>query len=186
MDPTSRITTGTEELRHYQVEERLLDGRPVTLRAIRPDDRDALRQGFHRMSERSVYYRFFQAKRELSDAELSYLTEIDFDRHVALVAMIEEDGGVGVGRYIVDPATGAAEIALAVDDAHQGLGVGTLLLTHLVQIARTRGIRELVAYVLAENRSMIEVFEHAGFPMKRRREGNVIVLSIELDGPMAN
>jgi GNAT superfamily N-acetyltransferase len=185
MDPINRTTTGIDDVRRYHAEERLLDGRPVVLRAIRADDRDALRAGFHRLSDRSVYFRFFQAKRELSDAELSYLTEVDFESHVALVAMLEDEGGVGVGRYIVDPATGAAEIAFAVDDAHQGLGVGTLLLTHLARIARVKGIRELRAYVLLENRGMIEVFEHAGFPLRRRREGNTLVLTLELDLPAA-
>ena len=116
---------------------------------------------------------------ELSDAELTYLTELDFENHVALVAMLDE-GGIGVGRYVVDEATGRAEMAFTVDDAHQGLGVGPLLLSHLAHIARAKGIRELSAYVLAENRGMIEVFERAPFPMRRRREGNTVVVTLEL------
>jgi GNAT superfamily N-acetyltransferase len=198
MDPTNRTTTGTElrgsgsteplpsssaDPRHYRVDERLLDGRPVILRAIRPEDRDALRAGFHRLSERSVYLRFFQAKRELTDQELHYLTEIDFESHVALLAILEHDGeeeGIGVGRYIVEPGTEAAEIAFVVDEAHHGLGVGTLLLRHLAAIARAKGLEKFHAYVMFDNRAMLEVFEHAGFPMERRLQGNVIKIVLSL------
>jgi GNAT superfamily N-acetyltransferase len=185
MDPTSRSTTGTEarsDVRHYRAVEHLLDGRPVVLRAIRPDDREAIRRGFHRLSERSVYQRFFQVKKELSEKELSYLTDVDFENHVALIATLAEDAedGIGVGRYVVDPDGGAPEVAFVVDEKHHGLGVATLLLRHLAAIARAKGQRELRALVLFDNRSMIEVFEHAGFPLRRRREGNVIELTLGL------
>ena len=184
MDPTSPGTIGTEvDARNYSEQGRLLDGRPVLVRAIRPDDKQKLRQGFQRLSPQSVYHRFFQAKKELSEAELRYLTELDFVDHVALLATLEETGGefgIGVGRYIVMPGTRAAEVAFTVDEAHHGLGVGTLLLKHLARIARSQGLLELRAYVLAENRAMIEVFENAGLPLERRLEGNVIVASLSL------
>ena len=184
MDPTSPGTIGTElDARNYSERGRLLDGRPVLVRAIRPEDKPTLRQGFQRLSPQSVYHRFFQAKKELSEAELRYLTELDFVDHVALLATLEEMGvelGIGVGRYIVMPGTGAAEVAFTVDEAHHGLGVGTLLLKHLARIARSQGLLEFRAYVLAENRAMLEVFENAGLPLERRLEGNVIVASLSL------
>jgi GNAT superfamily N-acetyltransferase len=184
MVPTNRGTTDTEiDARNYSERGRLLDGRPVLVRAIRPEDKPKLRTGFHRLSPQSVYHRFFQAKKELSEPELRYLTELDFVEHVALLAILEEDGpelGIGVGRYIVEPGTRAAEVAFTVDEAHHGLGVGTLLLNHLARIARSQGILEFRAYVLAENRAMLEVFENAGFPLERRLEGNVIVASMRL------
>lgn len=184
MDPTSRSTTGTElDARNYSHWDRLLDGRPVLVRAIRPEDKPYLREGFLRLSPQSVYQRFFQAKKELSEAELRYLTEVDFTSHVALLAILEEDGlsrGVGVGRYIVEAGTGSAEVAFTVDETHHGLGVGTLLLRHLARIARSQGLEEFRAYVLAENRAMLEVFENAGFPLERHLEGNVIVATLGL------
>ncbi len=184
MDPTSRSTTGTEvDARTYSQRDRLLDGRPVLVRAIRPEDKPILREGFRRLSPQSVYHRFFQAKKDLNEAELRYLTEIDFESHVALLAILDEEGpglGIGVGRYIVEPDTGSAEIAFTVDETHHGLGVGTLLLRHLARIARGQGLEEFRAYVLAENRAMLEVFENAGFPLERRLEGNVIVATIRL------
>ncbi len=184
MDPTSRGTTGTEiEARNYSERDRLLDGRPVLVRAIRPEDKPKLRVGFHRLSPQSVYYRFFQAKKELSESELRYLTEIDFGQHVALLAILDDHGaelGIGVGRYIVEPGTRSAEVAFTVDEAHHGLGVGTLLLKHLARLARSQDLEEFRAYVLAENRVMLEVLENAGFPLERRLEGNVIVASLGL------
>jgi GNAT superfamily N-acetyltransferase len=184
MAPTNRSTTGTEiDARSYSQEDRLLDGRPVLLRAIRPEDKTELLAAFHRLSPESVYLRFFQAKKELSDEELRYLTELDFESHVALLAIVEEGGvsrGIGVGRYIVEPETRSAEVAFTVDETHHGLGVGTLLLKHLARIARSHGLEEFRAYVLAENRMMLEVFEHAGFPLERRLEGNVIVATMSL------
>jgi GNAT superfamily N-acetyltransferase len=185
MDPTNRSTTGTEiDARNYSHRDRLLDGRPVLVRAIRPEDKAILREGFHRLSPESVYHRFFQAKKDLNESELRYLTEVDFASHVALLAILDEEGrelGIGVGRYIVEPGTRSAEVAFTVDETHHGLGVGTLLLHHLARIARSQGLEEFRAYVLAENRAMLEVFENAGFPQERRLEGNVIVATLALD-----
>jgi GNAT superfamily N-acetyltransferase len=199
MDPTRRTTTDTEgseggsapgppssppfDPRHYRAEEHLLDGRLVVLRAIRPEDKEGIREGFQRLSERSVYLRFFQVKKDLTEEELRYFTELDFETHVGLLAVVTENGeerGIGVGRYIVEPEKGAAEIALTVDESHHGLGVGTLLLRHLAEIARARGLLTFHGYVLFDNRPMLEVFEHAGFPMERTLQGNVIRVSLAL------
>lgn len=199
MDPTSRNTTDTEDSqggrahgppssspfdpRHYLAEESLLDGRKVVLRAIRTEDKQGLREGFQRLSERSVYLRFFQAKKDLTEQELRYFTELDFENHVGLLAVVsenDEERGIGVGRYIVEPGTGAAEIAFVVDESHHGQGVGTLLLRHLAKIGRARGIEKFHAYVLFDNRQMLEVFENAGFPMERSLQGNVIRVTLAL------
>lgn len=199
MDPTSPTTTDTEESRggsapgppssspfdprNYRAQGTLLDGRTVVLRAIRPEDKEALRKGFQRLSERSVYLRFFQAKKDLTERELRYFTELDFESHVGLLAVLPANGeerGIGVGRYIVEPGTGTAEIAFVVDDSHHGLGVGTLLLQHLAQIARAQGLQKFHAYVMFDNRPMLEVFEHAGFPMERTLQGNVIRVGLSL------
>ena len=166
----------------------MLDGRRVHLRAIRPDDKQSLREGFHRLSGRSVYFRFFRPKRELSEEELKYFTEIDFVRHVALLAVLRQDGGeqpIGVGRYIeINDARPirSAEVAFAVDEAHRGLGVATLLLRHLVVIAQAYGITTFEADVLADNEKMLEVFAHSGLPLHSTHEAGVIHVSLSLRG----
>src|SRR6185369_4952726 len=102
---------------------------------------------FSRLSQRSVYFRFFGVKKKLTDDELRQFTELDFQHNVGLVATLQRDGGeeiIGVGRYArLDAAPGGpvrAEVAFAVADEHQGRGIGTVLLEHLAEIARPKGI----------------------------------------------
>ena len=103
---------------------------------------------------------------------------IDFVNHVALVALADENGQqsiVGGGRYVVGEP-GQAEVAFTVVDKYQGRGLGAALLRHLAVIARQAGLRELVAYVLPDNRAMLKVFEKSGLKYTAKREaGNVYV-----------
>src|SRR6266516_2481922 len=167
--------------RDYAVEEILRDGGSIHVRAIRPDDRQRLLDHFQRLSARSVYFRFFGAKRRLTDAELDQFTRLDFAQRVALVATLLEDGEeriIGVGRYAVLPGKPtAAEVAFAVADEHQGRGVGTLLLDHLVRVARAGGVRQFQADVLGENNRMLQVFATSGFVVTSSTEAGVVHLS---------
>lgn len=193
----------TTDPRTYEAEEILRDGGSMHLRAIRPDDKDRLVEHFQHLSQRSVYFRFFGAKRRLTDEELKRFTEPDFARHVGLVATLREDGRehiIGVGRYIVcddgdadhraeapcaeapraeapRAETHRAEVAFAVADEHQGRGIGTILLEHLAPIARANGITEFEADVLGENNQMLEVFAKSGFVARRSLEAGVVHVS---------
>ena len=174
-----------DELRRYAARERLRDGRGLLIRAIRPEDKAALEEGLRRLSDDSAYSRFFSVKREPSRSELVYFTEVDFSRHVALVASVEEAPQiiVGVGRYIVGDGLErgrVAEIAFAFDDAHQGLGIATILLGHLVKIARTAGIAAFSASVMADNSKMLRVFARAGLPAERKQEGGEVEVRLSL------
>jgi len=166
------------DARDYHIHETLADGARLTIRAIRPDDKSALVALFDRLSPESVYYRFHGAKKRLSRKELAYLTELDFHRQAALLALLsegDEEYVAGVARYAVAPASplDRAEMAITVADAEQGRGIGSLLLDHLVRVARTQDIRELEAYVLAENRPMIRLLERSGRLVARRAGGGV-------------
>jgi GNAT superfamily N-acetyltransferase len=174
-----------QEANRYAVEERLLDGRPVLLRSIRPDDKAALQEAMGRLGPESAYWRFLQAKRRLTDEELAAYTEVDFRSHVALVAVVREEGReqlVATSRYLLDPgaAVPTAEVAFTVDDAHQGLGLGTLLLKHLSLLARRAGVRRFRASVLAGNRRMLEVFAHSGLPLETEQFGETVECRMEL------
>jgi GNAT superfamily N-acetyltransferase len=142
----SRRGPVTTDLRGYAVEEILRDGRSIHIRAIRSDDRERLADHFQYLSARSVDFRFMGMKRHLSEADLDYFTRVDFVCHVSLVATLRDGAAeqiIDVGRYVVrDPSCTAAEVAFAVTDEYQGRGVGTLLLEHLLRIARERGITE--------------------------------------------
>lgn len=186
--------TAPHDAREYSAEEVLRDGGSIHIRSIRPDDKGRLRDHFGRLSERSVYFRFFGFKRRLTDDDLKRFTELDFMRHVGLVATLREGGEeriIGVGRYIVRGVENAAavapeteraevqpaEVAFAVADEHQGRGIGTLLLEHLARIARENGISEFEADVLGENNQMLEVFARSGFVVRRSIEAGVVHVS---------
>jgi len=168
----------------YSAAEGLRDGRTLEIRALRLADRAALLASFERTSEESRYRRFFAPKRTFSEKEIDFYLNVDFVGHVALVAELEEGGRqviAGGGRYIVSEP-GRAEVAFAVDDEHQGLGIGTRLMRHLVAIARAAGLRGFTAEVLSDNTAMLKVFERCGLATTTRREGGVVHVTMALGG----
>ncbi|GEL93786.1 bifunctional acetate--CoA ligase family protein/GNAT family N-acetyltransferase [Cellulomonas composti] len=162
----------------------LQDGMTTRVRPIRPSDADAL-QAFHvAQSERSTYLRFFAHLERLSDRDLARLVTVDHQDRVALVATVQDDEGVeriiGVARF--DRVGGdEAEVAFNVADAHQGRGVGSVLLEHLAAAARERGVRRFVAEVLPQNGRMIAVFRDAGYAVRQHAEDGVVALSFDID-----
>ena len=151
----------------------LADGATLHLRPIRPEDRDGLNALFGRLSEETIHFRFFTPLKELSDAWLTRLTNVDYVDRMALVGQLGDDL-VAVGRYdrLDDPTR--AEVAFTVEDAHQGRGIGTLLLEHLALAARERGIDTFTAEVLTGNRRMLDVFHDTAFPVDQHFEGGAI------------
>ena len=171
------------ETSDYRTIEHLRDGREVEIRALRPDDKDDMLAAVGRTGTQSLQRRFFAVKRGFSEKEIAFFMNIDFSNHVALVALADEDGRpaiIGGGRYIiVEP--GQAEIAFVVIDAYQGQGVGTLLMRHLAAIARSAGLKELIAEVLPENTAMRKVFSKFGFKHGSGRGPQVVHLVLKLD-----
>ena len=160
---------------NYFVIEALPDGREITIRSQRPEDREALRAAVARTSPESLYHRFFAVKRHFSAEEEHYFLDIDFVNHVAIVVTVNENGQsiVGGARYVVTrPAS--AEVSFGVIDEYQAMGIGSALMRHLASIARQRGLEELTAEVLSDNEPMIKVFERSGLAYAARREGTVV------------
>jgi len=160
------------QARDYSATETLRNGRAIEIRALRPEDRAGLLAAVGRTSDQSLYRRFFAFKRGFTDQEVDFYLNVDFVGHVALVALLEDNGRpviVGGCRYIVGPP-GQAEVAFAVDDAHQGQGVGTALMRHLVAIARGAGLKELIADVLPENTAMLKIFRTSGLRINIERD----------------
>lgn len=165
---------------HWEADVVLRDGGTAHLRPIHPSDADAV-QAFHAgQSQKSIYMRFFAFKSRLSPKELKRFTEVDYKDRVALVITI---GGeiMGIGRYdrLDDPAE--AEVAFNIADAHQGRGIGSILLEHLAAAARENGIRKFSAEVLPENRKMLMVFSDAGYDVKRHFDDGVVSLEFNID-----
>ena len=160
----------------YSATETLRDGRSIEIRSLRPGDRGELLSAVGRMSEESIYRRFFSPKRGFTDQEVAYYMNVDFINHVALVAVVPEQGCpvvAGGARYIVS-TPGVAEVAFAVDDIHQGQGIGALLMKHLAAIARRSGLKELFAEVLASNAAMLKVFDKSGLGVTTKRKPDVV------------
>lgn len=167
----------------YRATEILRDGRRLEVRALEPQDRDALVAAAGRSSAETLALRFFSPKRGFTEKEIEYYTKVDFVNHVALAAVVDEAGKpliVGGGRYIV-AQPGCAEVAFTVEDAHQGRGIASLLLRHLVKIARAAGLKELFAEVLPDNAPMLKVFERSGIPMARKRGRDAVHVTLRLD-----
>ena len=166
----------------YSATESLRDGRTITIRAQRSQDREGMQAAITRSSSGSLYRRFFAVRREFSEKETDYFLDIDFVNHVALV-VVANDGGeptiVGGGRYVV-VQPGQAEVGFAIIDAHQGLGIGSALMRHLATLGREAGLHEFIAEVLSENLPMLNVFERSGLAMSTERDGTVMHVTLRL------
>jgi len=174
--------------RNYVARETLKDGTEVTVRAIRADDGTRILKAFNALDRESIYRRFFNPKKELSDAELKQLTEVDFSQVLALVVTMQRDGAetlLGGGRYAVEAGDRpqSAEIAFLTGGAYRGQGIASLLLQHLTLLARETGLSRFEADVLGENQSMLNVFRHSGLRMTQRRDGNVVHVTLSLADP---
>ena len=153
----------------------LADGGTVHVRPITPDDADRLRAFHSRLSPDTVYLRFFSMVRTLSAREVERFTTVDHDERAAVVALLRDEI-VGVVRYDKLPGTTDAEVAVVVEDAHQGRGLGSMLLEHLESAAQERHVERFVADVLPSNTRMIAVFRSAGFEIERHMEDGYVEL----------
>lgn len=170
----------------YHVATALPGGERAYVRAIRPQDRDVIRAEFARLSPESVRNRFMIAKRELSERELTHLTEVDFVNHVALMADIEAGEALrtsGVGRFVRDAERADhAEFAITVAEDCQGKGIGRLLFDHLVLCARDLGIANLDGTLFAENRRMLKLLHRTGLPMELHSDAGIDSVSLRIQG----
>jgi acyl-CoA synthetase (NDP forming)/ribosomal protein S18 acetylase RimI-like enzyme len=165
--------------RHWEADVLLRDGRTAHIRPITPADAELLVEFYARVSDRSKYYRFFSPMPNLSERDVKRFTVVDHDHRVALV-MVLQGQMIAVGRYDVI-GDGEAEVAFLVEDQHHGRGIAQLLLEHLAQAARERGIERFVAEVLPDNQAMIHTFRDAGYRVASGYEDGVLSLEFSID-----
>ena len=153
-------------------------GEQYTIRPIHPDDADMLQTLVRSLSSESRYFRFVSSMHELPPQMLSRFTLIDYDREMALVAvyterkagedgeMVETSRIVGVSRYITNPDSSSCEFSLVVADDFGGRGLGSRLMLSIMDVAREKGLTEIVGLVLTNNPGMLKVMKSLGYSIK--------------------
>src|SRR6266540_3028539 len=155
----------------------LRDGSTIHVRPVRPDDEPAVLEFLRGLSDEARYLRFFSGTVDLTEAARRAV-EVDYDRRFALVAEAGRDGRVVAHATYLATAPERAEVALAIADAYQGRGLGTILLGQLAEAAERHGIEQFEARVLPQNQQMIQVFRESGFPVDLHYElGEITVES---------
>ena len=151
---------------HLVTRWQLADGTDLTIRPIRPEDAE-IEQAFVRgLSAESRYFRFMQTMQELSPTMLVRLTQIDYDREMALIATVEREGEeveLGVARYAINPDGRSCEFAIVIADAWRRKGIGSRLMTQLMEAAKARGIKTMEGEILSNNTNMLSLVRHLGF-----------------------
>lgn len=158
-------------------------GLKLLIRPIQPEDAELFVELFRTLSPTSVYFRFFRHMKELSPEMLAMLTQVDYDRHMALVALDESttpERMLGVARIIGDPDLSRTEFSIMVGDAWQGQGVGAQLLLNLLKVARQQGAQQIWGTVLRENTHMLALGRQCGFTLQYDREEGAYDLNIDL------
>jgi acetyltransferase len=160
----------------------LRGGGTYVVRPIHPDDAQMLQRLVQELSPESRYFRFASAFTELPPSMLARFTLIDYDREMALVAVLKErsaaaDGEiteteriVGVSRYVTNPDQSSCEFSLLVADAFKGKGIGSRLMESIMEVAREKGLAEIDGLVLARNGAMLRLMKSLGFSVKRFAE----------------
>jgi len=166
---------------HLQSRRQFKGGVEVRFRAIKPSDEEGMRRLFYRFSDEAVYYRYFTPVKTMPHSKMQKYVNVDYSRTLSIVGLVGETGTgriIAEARFVRDPRRPYADVAFVVDDAYQGLGIGTYLVKMLVRLAGERGLQGFTADVLATNNAMMKVFEKSGLTIKAKLEDGIYSLAI--------
>ncbi|WP_323119030.1 bifunctional acetate--CoA ligase family protein/GNAT family N-acetyltransferase [Burkholderia alba] len=159
-------------------------GEPITLRPIRPEDEEAHNALLAAMTPEDLRMRFFGAVRSFEHSQVARMTQIDYDREMALIATSDDAQGhaqtLAVVRAVTDPDNDTTEFAIAVRPDQKGKGLGRLLMTRIIDYARSRGTLWMVGEALRENAAMIGLARASGFTVSATEEPSVVGLRMKL------
>ena len=166
------------------IEHHLLDGTPLTIRPIRPEDAELEREFVNGLSERSRYLRFMYAMKQITPQMVSRFTQIDYDREMALIALVDVDDTetqIAVARYVTNLDGRSCEFAIVVADTWHGKGIATELLRRLIDVARDRRLDRMTGVVLRENKGMLALAEELGFKARSSPDDpQVVIITLDL------
>jgi acetyltransferase len=162
----------------------LRDGTQVVIRPVVPEDAPRLQDLYRRLSPESIYYRFLSQATELSLAQAERLANVDYGARMAFVAVCgadDEDPLIGVARYAEGLEPGVAEAGVVVEDRYQRQGLGTILLTDLVEYARNQGIHTFVAWIHQSNTAILQFIRRSGLPTQSRLDSGLWEIRVRVD-----
>ncbi|MEW5904823.1 MAG: bifunctional acetate--CoA ligase family protein/GNAT family N-acetyltransferase [Pseudomonadota bacterium] len=151
----------------------MADGTDVVIRPIRPEDADLVKRFVHDLSEETKYFRFMNSVQELTEEMLARLTQLDYSREMALVAVTSDEEAeteLGVARYSINPDGESCEFALVVADKITGKGLGQKLMVSLMEAARSVGLASIEGEVLSHNHNMLKLMTRLGFTIRPSSE----------------
>jgi len=159
----------------YVTTRRLKNGAEVLLRPIKAEDEGRFNELIKSLSAESMRFRFFEVFKEMTHDTLARYCNLDYDRQIAIVAELQQSNGqiIGAGRVIAEPDGKSGEFAVLVCDPWQGFGLGSLLMDHIISVARDMRLAIIFAHVLSNNYKMIRLSEKKGFKMEMLDEETV-------------
>ena len=164
-----------------------IDGEQITIRPAKPVDERRIQEHFYSLDKDDVVARFFHDKNSFVHDEVKGVSLIDYIKDLTMVAVIGEFGFgqvVGIGEYLLDPATHEAEVAFSISKSYQKKGLGKILLNKLAFAARENGIAGLMAFTSPQNRGMINLFKTLPYKVDSFFDGELLKLSCKLDQPL--
>jgi acetyltransferase len=168
----------------YEWQWKLKDGQPVLLRPIKPEDEPLENELWKTFSEETQRFRFFSPMKTWSHATLVRYTNIDYDREIAIVGILTEDGEkkmIGVVRMIMEPPDfKTAEVAIVVGDPWQGFGLGSKMMDCILDIAKDKNLDSIYGLILRDNSRAIELFKEKGFSVDYSSIKKVAKVTLEL------
>jgi acetyltransferase len=162
---------------HLVRSHRLLEGGSVTIRPVRPDDAQRMIAFLAGLSGESRYLRFQEWVGTPSEDMIHFLTDIDYDRHLALVCAVPHDGGeqlVGEARYVINADGNSCEFSIAIADSWHKTGIAGLLMDALIRSARQRGLSRMEGIVLSSNAAMLRFARALGFEVHSAPEDRTV------------
>ena len=147
---------------HISTTEEFKGGISVRFRAIKPSDEEGMRRFFYRFSDQMIFYRFFYLVQTMTHDQMQEYVNVDYTKEMSIVGLVgnsDSEKIIAEARFVKDDASNYGDVAFLIDEAYQGIGVGTYLLHLLIKLARTQGLDGFTAEVLPENQPMMKLFE---------------------------
>jgi len=168
---------------HIEETKTFKGGAAIRFRAMKPSDEEGMRRFFYRCSKEMIFYRFFYSIKTMDHNKMQTYVNVDYHREFSIVGLVVEEGNqkiIAEARMVRDERTAFGEVAFLIDERFQGIGIGTYLLSRLVEQGREQGLKGLTAEVLADNQPMIKVFEKSGLPLEASLGGGMYHLKLSL------